>query len=627
MALLNHPERREHEGWTSAILRAVPDLMFLQTMDGVFLDYHAPDPSGLFVTAERFLGRNVRDVLPPAVLRALEPAFTQVAHAAEPVVVEYELEMPDGNRQYEARLVRGGHDQILTLVRDITDRKRAEAALRESAQRYALASAAGSVGVWDWNFETNELFVDPSLKSLLGFEDHEISRRVEDWGSRVHPADLPVTTARVKACIDGDTDVYEVEHRMVHKDGSTRWFLSRGSAIRAIDGTLRRLVGTKVDITERKRSADQFRRALEATTTGMLMVGGTGRIVMVNTHVETLFGHPREALVNAPAETLLPRGSLRTQPGEPRAYPWESGATPLRGRHMLEGRRKDGSEIPLEIEFSPIRTSEGEFVLCSIADVTERREAERERNDLMRHLRDMAGRLLAAQELERSRLARELHDDVSQQLAALSIALSSLKRHVTSVRSATELEAEVVQLQGRTDALADSVRRLSHDLHPDVLRHSGLAASLSAYCKGLTPPLPGLKVTFRAQGDFETIGHEASLCLYRIAQEALHNVVKHADAGHAEVVLLRTPDGAELTVSDDGKGFDIQVRTGETGLGLVSITERARLAGGTVSIVTGLNKGTRVRVHVPIKLPTAADAAAASGRLAVSADMATKGSS
>ncbi len=338
MALQNHPKRREdEEGWNSAILRAVPDLMFLQTMDGVFLDYHAPDPSGLFVTAERFLGRNVRDVLPPAVLRALEPAFTQVAHAVDPVVVEYELDMPDGNRQYEARLVRSGHDQILTLVRDITDRKRAEAALRESAQRYALASAAGAVGVWDWNFETNELYVDPGLKSLLGFEDHEISRRPEDWGSRVHPGDLPFTTARVKACIDGDTDVYEVEHRMLHKDGSTRWFLSRGSAMRAENGTMRRLVGTKVDITERKRSADQFRRALEATTTGMLMVSRTGRIVMVNTHVETLFGHPREALVNAAAETLLPRGSLRTRSGEPREYPWEGDASPLRGSHMLEG--------------------------------------------------------------------------------------------------------------------------------------------------------------------------------------------------------------------------------------------------------------------------------------------------
>ena len=111
----------------------------------------------------------------------------------EPVVVEYEL---DGSRHYEARLVRSGPDQILTFVRDITDRKRAEASLREIVQRYALASAAGAVGVWDWNFETNDLYVDPGLKSLLGFEDDEITRRPDDWGSRVHPGDLPIATAR-----------------------------------------------------------------------------------------------------------------------------------------------------------------------------------------------------------------------------------------------------------------------------------------------------------------------------------------------------------------------------------------------------------------------------------------------
>ena len=202
----------------------------------------------------------------------------------------------------------------------------------------------------------------------------------------------------------------------------------------------------------------------------------------------------------------------------------------------------------------------------------------------------MAGRLIAAQEVERARLARDLHDDVSQQLAALSITLSGLKRHVKAPRG-TDLEAEVAMLQERTDALAESVRRLSHDLHPDVLRHAGLAASLAAYCSGLVSPSHGLTVTCRAQGDFDAIGHDAALCLYRIAQEALHNVVKHAEARHAEVVLVRTPDGAELTVSDDGKGFDIQVRTTGTGLGLVSITERARLAGGTVSIVTALNEG------------------------------------
>jgi PAS domain S-box-containing protein len=619
MASLNQRSRpSESDEWSSAILRAVPDLMFLQTMDGVYLDYHAPDPSQLLVPGEQFLGRNMRDVLPPALLRAIEPAFVHAAGAVGPVVVEYDLDMHDGKRHYEARLVRSGRDKMLTLVRDITDRKRAEAALRESAQRYALASAAGGVGVWDWNLETNELYVDPGLKSLLGFDDDEITRRPEDWGSRVHPADVPVTTALVQACIDGDTDVYEVEHRMVHKDGSVRWFLSRGSAMRAEDGSLRRFVGTKVDITERKRAAEQFHRALEATTTGMLMVSQTGRIVLVNAHVERLFGHSREGLINAPVEMLLPLGSLRTQFDEPCAFPWEDGAFALGGSHALETRRKDGSEIPLEIEFSPIRTSEGEFVLCSITDVTERRGVERERDDLLRHLRDMAGRLIAAQEMERARLARDLHDDVSQQIAALSITLSGLKRHVKAPRG-TELEAEVAMLQERTDALAESVRRLSHDLHPDVLRHAGLAASLAAYCNGLVSPSHGLTVTCRAQGDFDAIGHDAALCFYRIAQEALHNVVKHAEARHAEVALIRTPDGAELTVSDDGKGFDIQVRTAGTGLGLVSITERARLAGGTVSIVTALKKGTQVRVHVPLALPSAADATALSGRFAGSA--------
>ena len=115
-----------------AILRAVPDLMFLQTIDGVYIDHHAPNPGLLFLPPEKFMGRNMRDVLPPAVLKLIEPAFRRAATAAEPVVIDYQLPMPDGPRMYEARLVRNDSDQILTLVRDVTDAKRAEMALRES---------------------------------------------------------------------------------------------------------------------------------------------------------------------------------------------------------------------------------------------------------------------------------------------------------------------------------------------------------------------------------------------------------------------------------------------------------------------------------------------------------------
>jgi PAS domain S-box-containing protein len=214
-------------------------------------------------------------------------------------------------------------------------------------------------------------------------------------------------------------------------------------------------------------------------------------------------------------------------------------------------------------------------------------------------LRDLGGRLIAAQEVERARIARDLHDDVSQQLAAMSIALSGLKRRTAVLADAADLQNDVSSLQQRTNALAASVRDLSHDLHPDVLRHVGLATSLTSYCRDISAS-QALDVSCRADGNLESMAEETALCLYRITQEALRNVVKHAGARQAKVRLVRTGDAAELTISDDGNGFDAHASGSETGLGLISIAERARLAGGTVSIVTALNKGTTVRVSVPV---------------------------
>ena len=248
-----------------------------------------------------------------------------------------------------------------------------------------------------------------------------------------------------------------------------------------------------------------------------------------------------------------------------------------------------------------VRETDERFRLMADAPpvLAESRQAEREREDLTRHLRDLAGRLIAAQEVERTRIARDLHDDVSQQIAALSIALSSLRRRAAAMPDGADLQDDFSSLQQRTNTLAESVRDLSHDLHPDVLLHVGLATALAAYCNELSLSR-AVAVTCSAQGNFESIDPEAALCLYRIAQEALRNVVKHAEARHAEVRVLRTGDGAELMIADDGKGFDIDTRKNGTGLGLVSIIERARLSGGTVSIVTALNKGTRVLVRIPI---------------------------
>jgi len=241
-------------------------------------------------------------------------------------------------------------------------------------------------------------------------------------------------------------------------------------------------------------------------------------------------------------------------------------------------------------------------------EITERKRAEAEvRNreaalrESHREIRHLAGLLITAQDAERARIGRDLHDDVNQQLAALSIALSGFKRRLgDGIARREDLQANLSAIQDRTAALVESVRRLSHDLHPDVLKHGGLTAALSAHCAGIAGA-QGIAVTCTAEGDFESIAPKAGFCLYRIAQEALHNIVKHSNASQVEVRLLRTDDSLELTVADNGQGFDvIEARKSGRGLGLLSISERVRLARGTLSLVAELQKGTQVRVRLPV---------------------------
>jgi PAS domain S-box-containing protein len=357
-----------------------------------------------------------------------------------------------------------------------------------------------------------------------------------------------------------------------------------------------------MDITKRNLPAELFSLAIEAAPTGMLMVDPTGKIAWVNVQVERLFGYGREELVGQAAEILIPprfRGQHLLSAGALHRDPSEA---PLTGEgRELYGLRKDGSEVRIEARPNPLRTTAGEFVLHSIVDTRERKRSEREQEDLTRKLQRLTASLIEAQEAERARIARELHDDISQQVASLSISLSGLKGRVDSLPGGEQLRGDVSSLQQRALALAEDIRHLSHDLHPTVLQHAGLAANLDAFCAQLRTR-HSLDVTFVAQGDFGSIDSHAALSLYRVAQEALGNVVRHAEAGHADVRLLNTGQALELTVADDGRGFDVvTTRQSGKGLGLVSIAERAKLAGGTSDIVTEPNKGTRVHVQIPAR--------------------------
>ena len=211
----------------------------------------------------------------------------------------------------------------------------------------------------------------------------------------------------------------------------------------------------------------------------------------------------------------------------------------------------------------------------------------------------LLGRLIAAQETERSRIARDLHDDVSQRLAGLAIMISVVERRLGDKPDQAEVMTVLTSMQQGVLALADDIRQLSHDLHPALLQHANLDTALHRLCAQFQKG-QAIDVTYRADGDIARIEADMALCLYRIAQEALRNVAKHADAHHVGVTLTQTVDGVQLSIVDDGRGFDpAGVRGPGRGLGLVSIDERVRLLGGRVRFETQLQPGTCVHVEIP----------------------------
>jgi two-component system CheB/CheR fusion protein len=210
-------------------------------------------------------------------------------------------------------------------------------------------------------------------------------------------------------------------------------------------------------------------------------------------------------------------------------------------------------------------------------------------------LRGLTSHLFHVQEEERQHVARELHDDVSQRLSFLEMLLSDASANSTGECS-KKLETARSELQG----LNTDVRQLSHRLHPRVLKDLGLAAAL----RGLVEEFDrreGMPAAFSSRGLPELVPDEPATAIYRITQEALRNVAKHAGRTHVKVMLESVDHTLVLKVRDFGVGFDTEAAEGQSGLGMISMQERARIAGGTFGIESELGGGTAVTVKVPLE--------------------------
>jgi two-component system sensor kinase FixL len=210
---------------------------------------------------------------------------------------------------------------------------------------------------------------------------------------------------------------------------------------------------------------------------------------------------------------------------------------------------------------------------------------------------DLSGRLIQAQEEAQMQLARELHDDLSQNLALLSIELEMFGQSPPAERG--QISGQMQEFAAQVKRLSSEVHRLSHDLHPAKLEQLGLVAAVRGFCKEFAAAHE-MAIEFVDRSVPRAVPEDTALCLYRIAQEGLHNVVKHSSGTAARVELTMEGSELRLTVADDGVGFDPEKMRANGSLGLVSMSERARFVRGLLSVKSHAGKGTMVEVRVPI---------------------------
>ena len=334
-----------------------------------------------------------------------------------------------------------------------------------------------------------------------------------------------------------------------------------------------------------RRSEMEYRNVVETQSELICRFRRDTTLTFVNDAYCRFFGLPREALIGRPFLDFVPPEGRQAVADEIELLVAQPGTRAHEHAVLLS----DGTHGWQHWINHAVTSVAGDVVEVQGVgrDVTERRRAENT-------LKVLAGRLIASQEAERQRIARDLHDDLSQKVALLNIDLDQLGDDAL-VRQ-TALSGRVRDLSRRTGDIASELHRVSRDLHPSKLQALGLVAAIRAECRDTTRQ-HGVAVEFVSDREWLATDADLSLCLYRISQEALHNIVKHSGARRA-LIHLNLEDGVLcLDILDNGAGFD--AAAGSEGLGLVSMRERAHFAGGRF-IVESDRSGTRVMVRVPL---------------------------
>ena len=487
---------------------------------------------------------------------------------------------------------------------NITARKRAEAALRETSQQYQTLVDSIAGIVWEADPATFAFtFVGGQAERLLGYPLRQWLEEPDFWRAHTHPGDVGWAA---EFCLRATAELrnHEFEYRMVAADGRTVWLRDLVSVV-IEDGRAVKLRGVMFDVTDRRQaeaalreSEDRFRSLTKLSSDFYWETDSEHRFVTM------VYGNSMRGSI--PIEAYLGQRRWELPYAAPGEDEWRIYRESVEARRPIRAfrlaRRQPSGELRhYEVDGDPMFSDAGELLGYRGVgrDITERLSAERALQLSEQRVRALLRRLTSAQEAERRRVAGDLHDFVGQNLTALGIGLTTLASELAQAgdnRHAGGFE-QMGQLVNET---IEAVRRTMSDLHPSLLDDYGLVAALESHARQFSQRT-GLAVTVESQPMRSRPAHSVELALFRIAQEALANAAKHAQASRIRVSLSHAGGFLQLAVEDDGAGFSrglAQPIEHRSGWGLPLMRERAAEAGGTLHIVFP-GQGTRIVAKIP----------------------------
>ena len=345
-----------------------------------------------------------------------------------------------------------------------------------------------------------------------------------------------------------------------------------------------------------QQSEQQYRQLVEVAPIA-IFIRREGKVAFANGRAAGLFGASTPAdLVGTPILDLVHPDFRKLVARRMRSLDATNQPQPTQAQKLV---RRDGSLVEAECAAISIDFEGKPAALVIAHDITERSRAEAERRRYTEHLQALSHQLIAAQETERRRIAGQLHDEIGQALTALKLNLEALQSNAGAPPNPTVLDESL----GIVEATLQQVRDLALDLRPSMLDDLGLIPALQWYVERLAQRT-GLVIDFRADRVRMPLSDESRTACFRVAQEVLTNVARHAQARNVAVELHCDPTAVELVVRDDGIGFDVEAAgqgaLGGKSLGILSVQERVSSLGGQLEISSTLSQGTEVRARWPI---------------------------